>query len=353
MRGGLDTPSNPIDGEQLLVYLEGLKSPGDIVLPDNEKIKYDAKDFIVDDDKHLNPRHPGFALSSNTKSPEKSAGQLGSMIIIPIPGVNILQSNIPGTDAGKGKISTSDYATLSYNQIKSKGNNNASITQPEPDFRLSIDTTKRTIKYIDNKSIAVYIKNKGTVQDRSPLKATLDANKSDFVTLFFKPLAPNADGKRNGVSFRSYITSFSDNWSVGYDETTIVNDSAAITAYKTTARGGSIAFKVPALSKSDMGTIYGKLQSLVRIAVLPKQVTSADGKIATQAPFTEFTLGGWFNSLPIAISSLKYDVQLAEYAWDLDTQRPQIVDVSMDFKVVIGIGDATAATPIAGYVPFI
>mgnify|MGYP006302104807 CR=1 FL=1 len=70
-----------------------------------------------------------------------------------------------------------------------------------------------------------------------------------------------------------------------------------------------------------------------------------------KAPICSFTLGKWYINTPIAVNSVKYDIQMADYAWDIDKQLPQIVDVSMDFKFIVGIDD-TAAIPTAGLVPF-
>jgi hypothetical protein len=42
---------------------------------------------------------------------------------------------------------------------------------------------------------------------------------------------------------------------------------------------------------------------------------------------------------------------MAEYAWDIDKQLPQIIDVSMDFRFIVGIGDGSAV-PTAGLIPF-
>jgi hypothetical protein len=202
-----------------------------------------------------------------------------------------------------------------------------------------------TVKYIDDTTPDTYITKNGSVEQRSPLNAVVnDDRKSDFVTLKIGPL-----GSSNPIVFRSYITNFSDSWTNTWEDTKLLNRLETIHSYRGVVRAGSIAFKVPALSSKDMDIIYGKLQSLVRVASIPT-APRTEGTMM-KAPICSFTLGKWYINTPIAVNSVKYDVQMAEYAWDIDKQLPQIIDVSMDFRFIVGIGDGSAV-PTAGLIPF-
>lgn len=243
----------------------------------------------------------------------------------------------------------SDYQTLTYKQIRTKAGETISNTIGK-DFRELLRAENRaqgvfTIKYIDDTKPTDYIDKYGTVENRSPLNAVVnDDPKSDFVTLKIGPL-----GSNNPIVFRSYITNFSDSWTVTWEDTKLLNRLETIHSYRGTVRAGSIAFKVPALSSKDMDIIYGKLQSLVRVASIPT-APKTQGTMM-KAPICSFTLGKWYINTPIAVNSVKYDVQMAEYAWDIDKQLPQIVDVSMDFRFIVGIGD-DSKVPTAGIIPF-
>jgi hypothetical protein len=241
---------------------------------------------------------------------------------------------------------SSNYATLTYDQIIEK----AGSTTPRRDFRLDVslgklDTNQKIVRYIDNVDPEAYITKNGSVEQRSPLNAVVnDDRKSDFITLKIGSL-----GSSNPVVFRSYITNFNDSWTNNWEDTKLLNRLETIHSYRGTVRAGSIAFKVPALSSTDMDIIYGKLQSLVRVTSIPT-APRTEGTMM-KAPICSFTLGKWYINTPIAVNSVKYDLQMAEYAWDIDKQLPQIVDVSMDFKFIIGINDGNAI-PTAGLIPF-
>ena len=45
-------------------------------------------------------------------------------------------------------------------------------------------------------------------------------------------------------------------------------------------------------------------------------------------------MGRWFKDTPVVMNSLKFDIQIAEYSWDIDKGVPHLIDVSMDFTVL-------------------
>jgi hypothetical protein len=243
-----------------------------------------------------------------------------------------------------GDISLGYYDTLLYKDLVARSNTSVK-GRNGTDFRSLLREDGIVIKYIDDQPTDQYIEKYGSVEQRSPLNAVVgDDRKSDFVTLKIGPL-----GSSSPIVFRSYITNFSDSWTNTWEDTKLLNRLETIHSYRGVVRAGSIAFKVPALSSKDMDIIYGKLQSLVRVASIPK-APRTEGTMM-KAPICSFTLGKWYINTPIAVNSVKYDIQMAEYAWDVDRQLPQIVDVSMDFRFIVGIGDGSAV-PTAGLIPF-
>jgi len=243
-----------------------------------------------------------------------------------------------------GDSSLGYYDTLLYKDLIARSNTSVK-GKNGTDFRSLLREDGIVIKYIDSTPTDQYINKNGSVEQRSPLNAVVnDDRKSDFVTLKIGPL-----GSSNPIVFRSYITNFSDSWTNTWEDTKLLNRLETIHSYRGVVRAGSIAFKVPALSSKDMDIIYGKLQSLVRVASIPTAPRTQGTMM--KAPICSFTLGKWYINTPIAVNSVKYDVQIAEYAWDVDKQLPQIVDVSMDFRFIVGIGDGSAV-PTAGLIPF-
>lgn len=336
------SPDEPVDSQGLEDYLGSINlvgDPGNKEIPEEQLVKYDANKLgeKTEDAK-------GFPFKNENGKylgPPRTPSENPTLIVTGVPAISLnhYYNEEKIKEGETSTISTSDFATLSYDQIKDKANNkNASITQPGSDFRLSIDKDKRKVKYINNKQVDTYIKSKGTVEDRSPI--TNGPIKSDFVTLKFirasnaidntdaaESLAGNITRGNASVAFRSYVTNFSDSLTMGLDSKKYLNSATALLQSQEVSRAGSISFKVPFLSKDNTQRIKDKISVLAQIAMV---------KQANFTPIILFTFGNYHRNLPIVITSIKYDIQMAEYAWDIDAQLPQIIDVSVDYTVAIG-----------------
>jgi hypothetical protein len=66
--------------------------------------------------------------------------------------------------------------------------------------------------------------------------------------------------------------------------------------------------------------------------------SSSDGGKYIVGPLCKITMGKWFTNTPCVFNSIKFDIQTAEYSWDIDKQMPHLVDVSLDFAI---LGDVT------------
>ena len=210
--------------------------------------------------------------------------------------------------------SLSAYSTLNYNQIVARSND---ISDQRPDFRLSLQKNLRdgkgnTIKIIPSKSV-----NYRGVDNNAT---------DDFVKLEIKSLTG-----QDSVQFRAFITNFTDGFTTTWTDINYVGRQDTLKAYKGVTRGGSIGFKVAAFNADDLQQNYIKLNKLAKIVAIGGGKT---GNTYITGPISSITVGRWFKDTPVVFNTLKFDIQLADYAWDIDKQMPQLVDVSMDFAVI-------------------
>lgn len=227
----------------------------------------------------------------------------------------------PKAIGGQAFGSLASYSTLTYQEITERSKQTGKLT----DFRLLLTNLKGG----NNKPIV--LKGGKEVSERGVLpKSTAD----DFITLSIKSLRTD-----KSINFRAFITSFGDSVNVSWNDINYVGRQDTLKAFKGSTRGGSIAFKVAALCEEDMATNYSKLNTLVTYAGVGT-VGATDTYI--KGPLCALTVGAWFSNTPVVFNSIKFDIQMAEYSWDIDKKVPQIVDVSLDFVV---LGDV-AGKPI-------
>jgi len=219
------------------------------------------------------------------------------------------QIQFPKPINGEGSIS--DYKTLSYDQIKTRAND---PSQQRPDFRKTLGITVK-----DSKSVNVRGVTRGDQEYAN-----------DLISLRVTSMRDNST-----INFRAFITSFSDNFNMSWSDINYVGRQDTIKAFKGVTRGASVSFKVAALYESDMAINYGKLNRLVKVAAVG---SSGDGGKYIVGPLCKITMGKWFTNTPCIFNSIKFDIQTAEYSWDIDKQMPHLVDVSLDFAI---LGDVT------------
>ena len=217
-----------------------------------------------------------------------------------------------------------NYHTLSYEQILARANESKTLT----DFRSGLTGLKggngKQVVVSEN-ALGEYF-NDLSVKERGVLP---QSTANDFITLNVKSIRDGAS-----ISFRAFITSFSDSVNVSWNDINYVGRQDTLKAYKGSVRGGSIAFKVAALCEEDMSTNYAKLNSLVQYAGVGKPEGAAGSDLYIRGPLCAITVGRWFTNTPVVFNSIKFDIQMAEYSWDIDKKVPQLVDVSLDFVVL-------------------
>jgi len=161
-----------------------------------------------------------------------------------------------------------------------------------------------------------FITNIKTSPKNKSLNVKPDGVGSDFVNL-----------KINGIQFKALITSFSDSWSPSWTDQTYVGRQDTLKVFKGVTRSVSLGFKVVAWS--SVADMYTRLEKLIKTTVVGSPEASY-----IVAPLTKITVGSLFKNTVCACTSLKYDFNPSEYSWDIDVQRPMIVDVSMDFAIL-------------------
>jgi len=282
---------------------------GKPIVSDNPYIKAlgkDAKDSVdtalktPNPAQPIDPNHPQIAISS-TEGDKLATSETTSVI--------------------------NNYKTLTYGQIQARVKSRKDGTGVR-DFREELNHP--TIKYISNKKPSTY----KSIEERSPLSAD---TKNDFIELSIKSLTG-----RGSVQFKSFITSFSDSFNMSWNDVNYVGRQDTLKSFKGVTRGGSLGFKVAALTEADMAINYATLNKLVKIAAIGGSGSSTN---YVQGPMCSITVGRWFKNTPCIFNSIKYDIQTAEYSWDIDRKVPQLVDVSLDFVI---LGDISGTPLNAG-----
>ena len=254
------------------------------------------------------------------------------------PTAAITKSPAVGLIGNALNSSTSRYFALTYEKITETGMElvGGFVSAVNPilqDFRdkastfkgIQIKSNRRYIPTLKskNKTTKEFADEFGNVEQRSPLNAT--QNKSDFVKLSI-----------GGIEFRAYITNLSDGITPKFKEVgPFVGVTTAQQLYDGVSRNGSIGFKVVALSKNDHLIIVDKLRKLAN----SMKITAAEKKLI---------VGNFLDEL-VYIESVKLDIQMTDTSWDIQTQLPQVIDVSLSYKVATGF-NANSAINLAPFV---
>ncbi len=150
----------------------------------------------------------------------------------------------------------------------------------------------------------------------------------DFINLKIQSIRDGAT-----ISFRAFLTSFSDSSTINWNDLNYVGRQDTLKTFKGYVRGGSVAFKVAAFNVDDLKANYAKLNRLIKVAGVG---SASSDDLYIRGPFCRITIGRWFRDTPVVFNSIKYDIQTADYSWEIDPaiQMPHLVDVSLDFAVL-------------------
>ncbi len=241
-------------------------------------------------------------------------------------GVGNTTNEIPIAEGDRGrkladntnKTSLKDYTTLSYNGILQMQSTN--VGEDFRKFAKKKAGGSFRILDVDGKEIdSNYTTTAKKVADIIPNSGV------DFIN--FSVSSYESGGS---VSFTAFLTSFSDNISPSWEDVKYVGRQDTLKHFVGSTRTTSVGFKVAAFNPQDIAKIYAKLNNIIKYA----GVAGVDSSAYLSAPLIKLTLGKWFTSTPCVITSIKYDVQVTEYSWDIEKGLPHLVDVSLDFFIL-------------------
>ena len=273
--------------------------------------QYDYVKAAYNDNNQKSPKYLSIQYVNGRPNPNTPIAKALGATSTPAELGNFVPTHVQFPKPVNGEGSISDYKTLSYDQIKTRANQ---PSQQRPDFR---------------KTLGISVKEGKSVNVRGVTKG--DQNyANDLITLRVTSMR---DGST--INFRAFITNFSDNFNMSWNDINYVGRQDTIKAFKGVTRSASVGFKVAALYESDMAINYRKLNNLVKMAAVG---SSGGGGKYIVGPLCKITMGKWFADTPCVFNSIKFDIQTAEYSWDIDKQMPHLVDVSLDFTI---LGDVT------------
>ncbi len=155
----------------------------------------------------------------------------------------------------------------------------------------------------------------------------------DLAVLKFEIIYPEQDTRQN-MQFRSYITSFSDNFTGTWNGGSYLGRGEGVYTYQGFDRGISLGFKIFAQSGQEMKPLYKKIQLL---ASTTAPTYSEDGFM--RGTLVRMTVGGYLKRVPGFIETVNYTVNQDDQ-WDIGSEYtdslslPMSLDCSINFKPI-------------------
>ena len=243
------------------------------------------------------PQYLSIQYVNNQPNPNTDAARTLGSSTTPTNATSFIQQNTNFTNRSVGNVA--NYQAMSYGQIARAASNQSYTSAPRGASSQGSSRTRRSGNFRES----------GT-------------QPSEFVTLTI-----------SGISFRAFITSFSDSYSITWNDQMYVGKQDTLKTFKGMVRTGGVAFKIAAFNSGELSANYGKLNNLVKTVGIGKP----SGTYII-APLAKLTVGSYVKNAPIIVTSIKYDMQPADYSWDIDAGVPMLMDVSVDFSY---IGDIT------------
>ena len=156
---------------------------------------------------------------------------------------------------------------------------------------------------------------------------------SDLAVLRFEVIYPE-ENIREYIQFRSYITSFADNFSGNWNGGSYLGRGEGVYTYQGFDRGISLGFKIFAQTGQEMKPLYKKIQLL---ASTTAPTYSEDGFM--RGTLVRMTVGGYLKRVPGFIESVNYTINQDDQ-WDVGStftdnlSLPMSLDCSVNFKPI-------------------
>ena len=133
------------------------------------------------------------------------------------------------------------------------------------------------------------------------------------------------------LSFKPYLTAFSDNWSPQFTDVKYVGRQDIQKVFSSVTRTVSVGFKVAAVNSKALKDMYIAVNSLI-------QATSVGtyGNPYIIGPTLKVTIGDYLTNTPCVATSLKIDTNPTEYPWEISdgSQGTQFLDISMELFIL-------------------
>jgi hypothetical protein len=139
------------------------------------------------------------------------------------------------------------------------------------------------------------------------------------------------------IIFDAFIKNLSDSLSVAYGDYKHIGQMDTFKVYQGTTRQLALSFDVVAMpgstdftnSTSDSAGTLAKINRLMNVC----GVGAVSGQYI-KGPIIRIQIAGLVTGLICACSSVKVDVPIADATWDLDTEKPQLYNISLDLAVL-------------------
>tara|TARA_S200002703_G_C3770782_1_gene237308 strand:- start:193 stop:1353 length:1161 start_codon:yes stop_codon:yes gene_type:complete len=153
----------------------------------------------------------------------------------------------------------------------------------------------------------------------------------DFIKFYIKDVV----GGRI-IQFPAYLNDITDNSSGEFSPTRYIGRADQVYVYSGYSRSISFGFKVAALNRADINSMWNKIDDLKKL-VLPKYSTDViqnDNEERPVAPFVELTIGDLYNNQPGFFSSVNVTIPQTS-TWEIDDlELSHICDVSVEFTFI-------------------
>jgi len=139
------------------------------------------------------------------------------------------------------------------------------------------------------------------------------------------------------IIFDAFIKNLSDSLNVAYGDYKHIGQMDTFKVYQGTTRQLALSFDVVAMpgstdftnSTSDSAGTLAKINRLMNVC----GVGAVSGQYI-KGPIIRIQIAGLVTGLICACSSVKVDVPIADATWDVDSEKPQLYNISLDLAVL-------------------
>jgi hypothetical protein len=152
----------------------------------------------------------------------------------------------------------------------------------------------------------------------------------DIIAFRFKSFGGPTNQQAEYIPFRAFISRLNENVKPDYNEQRYIGRTERFVTYSGVKRGISLDFNIVAFSKSEIDSVWTKINYLTGLA-FPKGVTSTG---FLQPQLFRITIGGIYEDQPCFIESLDYEFLDESNTFDIDKGVAQHVAVKMQLSLI-------------------